>query len=217
LSWKKKNVWDAAQKKSIYGLKQAFRRYLKFVEMIKKFGFKDNEKDNYVYAKLENGKFIFLIFYVDYIFLASSDVNLLLDTKKFLSSNFNMKDLDETLFTLGIEVHRDRRKGVLGLSQVPYLEKVLRKYSMHASKSTPAPIVKGHSFGKFQSPRNQEMIDQIKSVPCASAIEAYRSLKRAKVRIYPDVGHVSGMFWHKSSPDIDHWNGVKNILQFCKV
>jgi hypothetical protein len=104
-------------KKSIYGLKQAFRQwYLEFDETIKKFGFKENEKDNCIYAKFKNGKFIFLILYVDDILLASSDVNLLLETKKLLSSNFDMKDLGEASFILGIEIHRDRRKGVLGLS-----------------------------------------------------------------------------------------------------
>ena len=27
-------------------------------------------------------------------------------------------------------------------------------------------------------------------------------------RIYPDIVQVSGTFWQKSSPAIDHWNGV---------
>ena len=46
---------------------------------------------------------------MDDILLASSDVNLLLETKKFLSSNFDMKDLGEASFVLGTEIHRDRR------------------------------------------------------------------------------------------------------------
>jgi hypothetical protein len=45
--------------------------------------FKENEEDNCVYAKLKNGKFIFLILYVDDILLVSSDVNVLLEKKKF--------------------------------------------------------------------------------------------------------------------------------------
>jgi hypothetical protein len=60
---------------------------------------------------------------VDDILLASSDVSLLLEIRRFLSSNFDMKDLGEASFVLGIEIHRDRRKGVLGLSQKAYLEK----------------------------------------------------------------------------------------------
>ena len=66
--------------------------------------------------KLKNGKYIFVILNVDDILLANSDVNLLLEIKKFLSSNFDMKDLGEASFILGIEIHRDRRQGVLGLS-----------------------------------------------------------------------------------------------------
>jgi hypothetical protein len=110
-------------KKSIYGLKQASRQwYLKFDETIRSFGFKENEEDNCIYAKFRSGKFIFLILYVDDILLASSDVSLLLEIKRFLSSNFDMKDLDEASFILGIKIHRDRRKGVLELSQKAYLE-----------------------------------------------------------------------------------------------
>ena len=121
-------------KKSIYGLKQASRQwYLRFDSTITKFEFQENVEDNCVYAKFKNGKYIFLILYVDDILLDISDVNLLLETK-FLSSNFDMKDLDEASFVLGIEIHRDRRKRVLGLSQKAYLEKVLRKYSMQICK-----------------------------------------------------------------------------------
>jgi hypothetical protein len=49
---------------------------------------------------------------VDDILLASSDVSLRLETKRFLSSNFDMKDLGEASFILGIEIHRDRRRGI---------------------------------------------------------------------------------------------------------
>jgi hypothetical protein len=53
---------------------------------------------------------------VDDILLASCDVHLLLETKGFLSSHFDMKDLGESSYVLEIEIHQDRRKGVLGLS-----------------------------------------------------------------------------------------------------
>ena len=53
-------------KKSIYGLKQASRQwYLKFDGTIRKFRFKENVEDNCIYTKFKNGKFIFLILYVD--------------------------------------------------------------------------------------------------------------------------------------------------------
>jgi hypothetical protein len=101
----KEHMW-CHLRKSIYGLKQASRQwYLKFNETIRSFGFKENEEDNCIYAKFRSGKFIFLILYVDDILLASSDVSLLLETKMFLSSNFDMKDLGEASFVLGIKIH----------------------------------------------------------------------------------------------------------------
>jgi hypothetical protein len=38
-------------------------------------------------------------------------------------------------------------------------------------------------------------------VPYASAVGSFMS---AQVSNYPDVVHVSGLFWQKSSSDIDH-------------
>jgi hypothetical protein len=178
-------------KKSIYGLKQTSRQwYLKFDETVRKFGFKENEEDNCIYVKFKNGKFVFLILYVDDILLSSSDIDLLLETKKFLSSKFDMKDLGEASFVLGIEIHRERSKGILGLSQKAYLERVLNKYGMHASKPTPALIVKGDSYGKFQCPRNQYEIDQMKVVPYASAVG---SLQYAQVCTRSDLAFITGV------------------------
>ena len=78
--------------------------------MIRKFGFKENEKDNSVYAKFKNGKFFFHILRIDDILLTSSNVNLPLEKKKSLSSSFNVNDLGEASLVVGIEIHRDRRK-----------------------------------------------------------------------------------------------------------
>ena len=127
---------------------------------------------------------------MDDILLASSYVSLLLETKKFLSSKFDMKDLGEASFVLGIEIHRDRSKGVLGLSQKAYIEKVLKKFSMHKYSPSPAPIVKGDRYGDFQCLRNQYEIDQMKTVPYASAI---RSLQYAQVCTLPDLTFVTGL------------------------
>jgi hypothetical protein len=73
-------------KKFIYGLKQASRQwYLKFDEVIKKFGFIKNQVDNYIYIKIKESMFIILVLYVDDILLACNDKNLLHETIGFLS------------------------------------------------------------------------------------------------------------------------------------
>ena len=158
-------------KKSIYGLKQASRQwYLKFDETVRSFGFEENVEDNCIYAKFKNGKFIFLVLYIDDILLVSSDMSMLLETKSFLFSNFDMKDLGEASYVLEIEIHRDRKKRVLGLSQKAYIENILRRYSMHQCGTSPTPIVNGDVFGNFQCPKTKCEIDRMKSVTYTSAV-----------------------------------------------
>ena len=68
-------------KKSIYGLKQASREwYHKFHQVITSNVFEVNLVEDCVYHKFSGSKFIFLILYVDYILLASSDIGLLHET-----------------------------------------------------------------------------------------------------------------------------------------
>ena len=101
-----------------------------------------------------------------------------------------MKDLGEASFVLGVEIHRDRSKGVLGLSQKAYIEKILKKFSMHKYSPSPAPIVKGDRYGDFQCPRNQYELNQMKVIPCASVVG---SLQHAQVCTRPDLAFVTGL------------------------
>jgi hypothetical protein len=110
--------------------------------------------DNCVYIKIKGSMFIILVLYVDDFLLVSSDKNLLHEIRGFLLSNFDMKDLGDTSYVLGIEIHRDRTKRVLGLSQKAYIEKVLKRYNMQECSTTPAPFMKGDKLGTFQSLRN---------------------------------------------------------------
>ena len=48
---------------------------------------------------------------------------------------------------------------------------------MHASKHTPAPIVKGNSFGNFKRSRNRYEIDQKNMVPYASVVGSLMSVQ----------------------------------------
>jgi hypothetical protein len=149
---------------------------------------------------------------VDEILLASSDVHLLLETKDFLSTHFDMKDLGETSYVLGIEIHQDRRNGVLGLSQKSYIEKVLKKFNMHKCNPTSALIVKGVKFGKFQCPRNQYEINEMKAVPYTSVVE---SLMYAQVCTHPGLSFVIWMLGrYQKNHDKPHWDRVKKDLRY---
>lgn len=82
--------------KSIYGLKQSFKKCnKKFDQVMTTVGFHENKMAECVYLKVSDSKFIFLVLYVDDILFASSNVSLLHTTKKLLTESFDMKDLGE--------------------------------------------------------------------------------------------------------------------------
>ncbi|KAL6350396.1 hypothetical protein AAG906_004347 [Vitis piasezkii] len=133
--------------KSIYGLKQASRQwYLKFDRIITQNGFKENAID--IYLRVSGSIYIFLVLYVDDILLASNDFDLLIKIKHMLSTHFDMKDLGEASYALGMKILRDRANEVLKLSQRTYIKKILKRFNMHNCSSTRTPIVKGDKFSK---------------------------------------------------------------------
>jgi len=202
-------------KKSIYGLKQASRQwYLKFDNVMKKQGFVKNQVDQCTYLKMSGSNFTILVLYVDDILLASNSLDMLHESKRFLSSNFDMKDLGEASYVIGIEIHRDRHNGILGLSQRAYIERVLNRYNMQHCSPSVAPVVKGDVFGSFQCPKTEVEKEQMRMIPYASVVG---SLMYAQVCTRPDIAYIAGMLGrYQSNPGPDHWKAAKKVLRYLQ-
>lgn len=110
---------------------------LKFNDTNKSYGFIENIVDRYIYIKISKSKFIISVIYVDGILLATNNVGLLHDVKKFLSNNFEMKDMGKASFLIGIEIFHSP-----GLSQKGYINKVLEKFRMEKCSIGLIPIQK---------------------------------------------------------------------------
>jgi hypothetical protein len=85
---------------------------------------------------------------------------------------------------------------------------------MHKSNATPAPIIKGGSFGQFQCAKNQYEIDKMKAVPYTSAVG---SLQYAQVCTRPDLAFITGVLSrYQANPGIEHWKLVKKTLCYAQ-
>lgn len=202
-------------KKSIYGLKQASRQwYLKFHDVISSFGFVENVMDQCIYQKVSGSKICFLILYVDDILLATNNKGMLYEVKQFLSKNFDMKDMGEASYVIGIKIHRDRHRGFLGLSQETYINKILERFRMKDCSPCIAPVVKGDKFSLDQCPKNDFEREQMKNNPYASIVG---SLMYAQVCTRPDIAFIVGMLGrYQSNPGIDHWKAAKKVLRYLQ-
>ena len=66
-------------------------------------GYRQSDIDHCLYTKRANdGSLLFLILYVDDILLVGSNVKLLTEIKDWLAKQFQMKDLGNTNYVLGI-------------------------------------------------------------------------------------------------------------------
>jgi len=74
-------------------------------------------EDHCVCLKKTIKAIVFVTLYVDNILLARNNMEMIQTTKLWLSSVFNMKDMDEARYVLGVEISRNRSTKLLGLSQ----------------------------------------------------------------------------------------------------
>ena len=71
---------------------------------MRRFGYKQSNSDYTLFFKKCHGKIIALIFYVDDMMVTRNDPSEQEALKKYLVREFEMKDLSELKYLLGIEV-----------------------------------------------------------------------------------------------------------------
>jgi hypothetical protein len=201
--------------RSIYGLKQASRSWnLHFDEVIKGFGFFQNIEESCIYKKMSGSSVSFLVLYVDDILLIGNDVQMLNSVKEYLNSNLSMKDMGEPAYILGSKIYRDRSRRLPALSQITYLDKVLKRSRMESSNKGNLLVVKGVSMSVTQCPATEKEKSVMSNIPYASAIG---SIMYAMRSTRPDVAlALSLTSCFQSNTGVCHWTVVKYPKVFKK-
>ena len=100
-------------------------------------GYSINDADKCIYSKYKNNTCIVICLYVDDMLIFGTSLQVVCETKKFLGSKFDMKDLGEVEVILEIKI--TRTPNVLKLSQEHYVEKILRKFEHFDCKPVSTP------------------------------------------------------------------------------
>ena len=148
------------------------------------------KEDHCVYLKRSSDDFVILSLYVDDILIAGNSKEMIDTAKKWLSSNFEMKDMGEASYVLGVKIMRDRAKRLLGLSQETYIKKMLERYHMQDSKLMDTPVEKSLSLSLDMCPKTSEEKEKMSRVPYASAVG---SLMYAMMCTRPDICYAVGL------------------------
>ena len=125
-----------------------------------------------------------------------------------------MKDLGDTSFILGIQIHRYHSRGILGLSQKSYIEKVLKRFGMQDCKPGDTLVAKGDKFNLGQCPKNGFEIKKMQKIPYVSVVG---SLMYAQVCTHPDIEYIVGMLGrYLSNPGMDHQKAAKKVVRYLQ-
>ena len=100
-------------------------------------GFPINDADKCIYNKVENNSCIIICLYVDDMLIFGTNLQVAINTKSFLRSKFDMKDLGEAELILGITITRILNG--LNLSQEHYIEKILKRFEHFDCKPVSTP------------------------------------------------------------------------------
>ncbi|KAA0058461.1 gag/pol protein [Cucumis melo var. makuwa] len=120
--------------------------------------------------KIINSTVAFLVLYVDDILLIGNDVGHLTDIKKWLATQFQMKDLGNAQYVLGIQIVQNRKNKTLAMSQTSYIDKMLSRYKMQNSKKDLLPYRYGIHLSKEQCPKTPQEVEDMSNIPYASAV-----------------------------------------------
>ena len=115
---------------------------------------------------------------------------------------------------LGIQIHLDRSRGIFGLSEKSYIEKILKRFGMHDCKPGDTPVAKGDKFSLSQCPKNNFEIQDMQQIPYASTIG---SLMYAQVCTRLVIAYIVGMLGkYLSNPGKDHWIAAKRVMRYLQ-
>ncbi|KAL1199181.1 Retrovirus-related Pol polyprotein from transposon TNT 1-94 [Cardamine amara subsp. amara] len=200
--------------KSLYGLKQSGRMwYNRPSEYLVKEGYKNNPINPCVFIKKWPKGFVIIAVYVDDLNMLGTSGEIT-QTVEYLKKEFEMKDLGQTRFCLGLQLEY-MNNGIL-VHQMAYTEKVLKRFNMDQSHPLTSPMVV-RSLDLDKDPFGPKKDDEEvlgPEMPYLSAIGAFMYLAS---HTRPDICFAVNLLSRFSScPTQRHLNGIKHILRYLR-
>ncbi|XP_070013597.1 secreted RxLR effector protein 161-like [Nicotiana tabacum] len=121
--------------------------------------------------------------------------------------------MGEASYIISIEIHRDKFRRLIGLSQKAYIERILERFKMKNCSPIAAPIIKGDKFIESMSTKCIRKGANERHSLCFTCWE----LMYAQVCTRPDIAFVVGMLCrYQINPCLDHWKTGKKILRYLQ-
>jgi hypothetical protein len=190
--------------RSLYGLKQAGFEWSEELErFFLDIGFSRSQVDQAVYFKRTSDEHTVITVSVDDMAVTSKYLKHIKKFKYQLRERFEITDIGELTWLLGLKVKRDRPKRTISLSQGAYAETVLQRFHMEDAKPEYMPMKPSTILSTDQSPSTHAELKDMKDVPYQRAIG---SLMYAAVSTRPNIAFpVAILSQFMRNPGQAHW------------
>ena len=194
--------------RSLYGLKQSPRCWNeKFVNLLKKFNFKNINSDKCVFMGVVQKCVVYLALYVDDGLIVSESMNAISEVLENLKSQFKITFGAADDF-VGMEIQRNRERRTIKISQSGYIAKIIDRFGLKDAKSVSVPAER-NLYSTRTSP-GPEPID----VPYR---EAVGSLLFAARVTRPDIEFaVNYASQFCNNPSESDWHVVQTIFRYLQ-
>jgi hypothetical protein len=201
--------------RTLYGLKQSPRVWYQTIDkFFAEMGFKRIEGDYGLYVIWTEQVKCIIALYVDDLLLACNTMAYLNEVKQKLHNEYEMKDLGEANYVLGIQIERNRQIHEIYLNQQQYVQSVLERFRMLDCKPVSTPMEPHIRLTKSLPPSTEKEKQEIESIPYQSAVG---SLMYAMTCTRPDIAFaVSAVSRYCSNYGSSHWIAVKRIMRYLK-
>ncbi|KAD5961638.1 hypothetical protein E3N88_13111 [Mikania micrantha] len=136
-------------KRALYGLKQAPRAWFtRIEEYFLREGFKKSEHDHTLFIKRVWHKILIISLYVDDLIYTGNDVELCKDFCNSMKREFEMTDLGQMKYFLGVEIIQ--RAGSISMMQKKYAKEILERFGLWEGNAIKNPIVPGSLFAAHE-------------------------------------------------------------------
>jgi hypothetical protein len=195
--------------KAVYGTKQGGRVWYKNVKAeLESMGYTRTEADHAVFVRYRDGVVSIIVLYVDDFTLVCEDIEIIMKDKEALNKAYNMTNLGELTYILGMHVKRDRQAGRIELSQLRYIEEILERYGKSDVAPISTPVLTNQHLTKLQSP----------DVDAKSYQRALGALMYPMLGTRPDLAYAIGALGrHAATPGEEHMQALDRVFRYLKA
>jgi len=196
-------------REALYGLKQAGRQWHRRLnEKLHSLGLRPTNADPCVFSTEQKEKTLFVLVYVDDILIFYRSKRDLDNICKGLLQDFDIKDLGEARYCLGIEITRGDNG--ITISQSGYTRELISRYGMSDCNPVHTPIEIGAKLDKT--------IDDHSTIQSTRPYQEFiGALNYLAVATRPDISHViSYLSQFNACHNERHWQAAKRVLRYLR-